>query len=447
MAKWYIIEIFVNFLQVYVIYNTYDLFFNRRFKFKHSVTLGVLFMTAVLSYLNFNISINSNPYFYLGYIFMLFLVSLILFKGKVFPKILTICMLIVVLGICELIAAALISSAAGLNLMSIQEQTFGRFEVMVISQTVFVYLYLLLKKNKYRKENSNLNNKYYLMVVAILILTVTVTVLLIWMYGNINVDNDNVNNKLVIMTLCVSLISIIAIVLTDRILKDMGEKHKNDLELQKMKLEHSYFSDVNTILEEIRILRHDLRGELAIIYGYNELNQREKISNHIEKKLKELDIQHMPQIDDENVLSAFLNFKFKEAKSNNITVDFKSNLSGDDEIYIDKEDICRILNNIMNNAIEACSKCEQKYVKLSINKYDDYIFIKSENPYKDKLQVDGKRILTIKSDKSMHGYGLKSVINIAEKFNGFVDINYDDSIFKVNVQMLNKENSNAFTLN
>ncbi len=246
MAKWYIIEIFVNFLQVYVIYNTYDLFFNRRFKFKHSVTLGVLFMTAVLSYLNFNISINSNPYFYLGYIFMLFLVSLILFKGKVFPKILTICMLIVVLGICELIAAALISSAAGLNLMSIQEQTFGRFEVMVISQTVFVYLYLLLKKNKYRKENSNLNNKYYLMVVAILILTVTVTVLLIWMYGNINVDNDNVNNKLVIMTLCVSLISIIAIVLTDRILKDMGEKHKNDLELQKMKLDFRGNSNFKT---------------------------------------------------------------------------------------------------------------------------------------------------------------------------------------------------------
>ena len=143
-----------------------------------------------------------------------------------------------------------------------------------------------MQKSNNKEKILLLNNKYYFLVGTVLFLTVTIIIMVIWLYGNIKIENDLVNNHLVILTLCVSLISIVLIALTDRIIKDMEEKHKNDLELQHMKMEHTYFSDVNSVLEEIRILRHDMRGELAIIHGYNELNQRDKIRDHIEKKLQ-----------------------------------------------------------------------------------------------------------------------------------------------------------------
>jgi len=140
----------------------------------------------------------------------------------------------------------------------------------------------------------------------------------------------------------------------------MEEKHKNEMELQQINLERVYLTDVNSALEEIRILRHDMRGELALIHGYNELNQKDKIRLHIEKKLHEMDVQLIPQIDSENIITSFLNFKIKEAESKNINVELKSNINADEEIYIDKGDICRVINNIMNNAIEALQDCDTK---------------------------------------------------------------------------------------
>lgn len=438
MSKWYLIEFSVNFLQVFVIFKVFELNYERRIRFRYSVETAILFMTAILCMLNYNISIGLNPFIYLSYILLFYVFTIIVFEGNTFSKAVTMFLIMAFLGACELLTAVFISTISGLDLKLIQEQNFVRLEVMVISQTLFVYAYMFMKKKISKEKLNLLNNRYYFLVGTILFLTVTVIFMVIWMYGNINIEDESVNNNLVILTLCVSLISIVSIALTGRIIKDMDEKHKNDMELHQMKMEHTYFSDVNSVLEEIRILRHDMRGELAIIHGYNEMNQRDKIRNHIEKKLHEMDIQLLPQIDKDNIITSFLNFKLKEAREQNIDVNVQSGLTEENEIYIDKEDICRILNNIMNNAIEACRECDKKYIKLDIDMIGSCIIIKSENPFNGKLNMDGNKILTVKKDKTRHGYGLKSIRSIAEKYGGYAKLNYDDNIFVLEVQMLAK---------
>jgi len=438
MMEWYLIEFSVNLLQVFVIFKVFELNYDRRLRFRYSVEVAVLAMTVILCLLNYNVSIELNPFIYLSYILLIFIFTVVVFRGNVFSKAFTTFLLIVILGICELLAAVFVSSISGLDLKLIQEQNSVRLEVMVISQTLFVYVYMIMKKKVSKEKLNLLNNRYYFLVGTILFLTVTVIVMVIWMYGNIKIEDESVNNNLVILTLCVSLISIVSIALTGRIIKDMDEKNKNDLELQHMKMEHTYFADVNSVLEEIRILKHDMRGELAIIHGYNELNQRDKIRMHIEKKLCEMDIQLLPQIDKDNIITSFLNFKLKEAMSQDIDVHIQSSLTEENEIYIDKEDICRILNNIINNAIEACNECKEKYIKINIDMLGSCIIIKSENPFNGKLKKEGNRILTVKKDKTKHGYGLKSIRNIAEKYGGFVKLNHDDNIFIVEVQILTK---------
>ena len=261
-------------------------------------------------------------------------------------------------------------------------------------------------------------------------------IILAWMYGNIDVTDESIGRTLLILTLSVSLLSITSIALINQVLKDMEEKYKNEMELQQIKLERIYLADVNSALEEIRILRHDMRGELALIHGYNELNQKGKIRAHIEKKLQEMEVQLIPQIDHENIITSFLNFKIKEAKSKGIEVEIISNIH-DKEIYINKEDICRIINNIMNNAIEALQECDTKKAKLFIGIAGDYFIIKSENPYKGRILTEGKKILTLKRDKRKHGYGLKSINNIAEKYDGFMSVVYDENKFKIDVELFN----------
>ena len=436
--EWLIIEALVNFIQVLIIYKVLDLYYKRRLSFRFSVEIVIVVMSLILTLLNYNFHIYSNPLLYLAYNLLIFITTAILFKGNIFSKAVMIFLVLAVVATLEIIAALLITTAGGFDLKAIQEQNNVRLEVMIISQTLFMYFYVLIKKRLYKDKISFFNNKYNILVSSILFITVIIMIILAWMYGNIDAINDSISKSLLILTLCVSLLSITSITLMDQVLNDMEEKHKNEMELQQIKLERVYLADVNSALEEIRILRHDMRGELALIHGYNELNQKEKIRLHIEKKLREMEVQLTPQIDNENVITSFLNFKLKEAMSQNIDVEVISNIN-DKEIYIDKEDICRIINNIMNNIIEALHECDVKKVKLFIGISGEYLIIKSENPYRGTLLTDGEKIITIKSDRTKHGYGLKSFKSIAEKYNGFMSIMYNDNKFKIDVEMLNNE--------
>ena len=446
MLIWFVIEIFVNILQVFVIFKTYGLYYKRRLSFKYSVEAFMLFMILILCVLNFYVSIDLNPFFYLGYIFLIYVSSVIIYQGNFISKAAVLLLLITAMGICELLAGVFVTSVTGISMSSISEQSFTRFEVMVISQTLYVYFYLMLKKRVDKDKFNSLNNKYYILLGTILLLTVTSILFVIWM--NVNIEpNEDVNKYLALLTTCVSLLSITSIAMIDRIIIDMYEKNKNDLELQKIKMENTYFSDVNSVLEEIRILKHDMRGELAIIHGYNQLNQRDKIDAHIEKKLKELDLHLVQQIDSENIITSFLNLKIKEAISKGIAIEVETNLTDDDEIFIDKEEICRILNNIINNAIEANAACDEKYIDLYINIFDNHFVIQSENPYVGKLLKKDNKFLTIKEDKTKHGYGLKSIKNIAEKYDGSMEIISDNNVFWINVQMVNKNSDNIHSYN
>ena len=442
MDAWIIIEAFVNFLQIFIIYKVFDLYYDRRLEYRYSIEILIIIMTIILTLLNYYFKIQSNPILYIAFYLLIFITSAIIFKGNIFSKLIILFLLIAVTGTLEMLAAVLITTVGGFDLKVIQEQNNIRLEVMIISQTLFVYFYMLLRKRFGRDKISFVNNKYNFLVGLILILTVIIMIILAWMYGNIDVTNEIIGKTLLMLTLCISLLSIHSLILIDQVLKDMEEKHKSIMELQQIKLERAYLEDVNLALEEIRIIRHDMRGELALIHGYNELNQKDKIRSHIKKKLQEMDVQLIPQIDNENIITSFLNFKIKEAESKNINVELTSNIN-DEEIYIDKEDICRIINNIMNNAIEALHECDTKKLKVFIGIAGDYLIIKSENPYMGKLLTEGKKILTLKRDKAKHGYGLKSINSIAEKYNGFMSIIYEENKFKIDVEMKNKIHKNA----
>lgn len=441
MMIWYIIESVVNFFQFYIIYKIFDLYYEKRFKFKYSVELIIIIMTMLLSILNYIIPLKSNPFLYIVFYFFIYASTVVIFKNSALLKVATFFLLVTVLGICELLSAVLVSSLTGINLHSIQEQSLGRLEVMILSQTLFFFIYVLLKK-KYNKDQKKVvrfvNNKYGLLVVSILVLTVFIIVIIIFLYGQFSEHMDIVNIYMVLLTVLVSLLAILSITLTNSIIKEAEEKHKNEIELQQIKMENKYFSDVNSALEEIRILRHDMRGELAIIHAYNELNQKDNIRNHIEKKLNEMNVQLVPQIDNDNMITSFLNFKVKEAQDKGINVEIQTNIEKNTIIHIDKEDLCRIINNIMNNAIEANQKCDEKYIKILFTIENDSIFIESENPFNGEVLNEGDQILTTKKDKTKHGYGLKSIKGIAEKYNGHLFIDYDDNEFFMEVNLLNK---------
>lgn len=118
------------------------------------------------------------------------------------------------------------------------------------------------------------------------------------------------------------------------------------------------------------------------------------------------------------IVNAILNTKYQEAISKHIVFVFKVNdLS---RIGIDDEDLVVVLANLLNNAIEACEKCEEKkIIKFKFMVEDELIILSVKNTYNQPLVYDNDEIRTSKTvEPEAHGVGIKNIIRIVEKYEG-----------------------------
>ena len=125
--------------------------------------------------------------------------------------------------------------------------------------------------------------------------------------------------------------------------------------------------------------------------------------------------------------------KISLAKENSITLQpaIDGMLTG---LQITDYELCSLLGNLLDNAIEAVQKLpeENRQISLRIGRQLDMLCIFCENPFAT-IQKEGNRFITLKADHQNHGLGLRQVKHIAHKYNGTVDIKTEDNIFSVSV--------------
>jgi sensor histidine kinase regulating citrate/malate metabolism len=89
----------------------------------------------------------------------------------------------------------------------------------------------------------------------------------------------------------------------------------------------------------------------------------------------------------------------------------------------------------LDNAIDACKRIEQndKWILLQIEIQKNFLFIKISNSI-DEMPVMKKGIpVSTKQNKKRHGYGLKSVERIVNKYNGVITFRIEQNIFEVDI--------------
>lgn len=93
-----------------------------------------------------------------------------------------------------------------------------------------------------------------------------------------------------------------------------------------------------------------------------------------------------------------------------------------DWMFDDKE-TCSLLGNLLDNAIEACERMDSnadRWISIKIENQKQLLFIKMENSVNEAPVMKKGRPISIKQDKTRHGYGLKNVERIVNKYEGTV---------------------------
>lgn len=110
--------------------------------------------------------------------------------------------------------------------------------------------------------------------------------------------------------------------------------------------------------------------------------------------------------------------------------------------FINETDIFSLFGNIMDNALNATLKMDnidERFINLKINKEKDFISINIKNSFKGKINLDKDGLpITDNVDKNYHGFGMKSISYMVEKYHGNLSIAINDNIFNLNILFLNK---------
>lgn len=207
---------------------------------------------------------------------------------------------------------------------------------------------------------------------------------------------------------------------------DLCERHQQERELSILQL---------------RDVRHNMKNNLVSILAYAENGDNEKIIRFVNEIMEEGGIKTSTVTNSGNiVIDSLIGYWYVEAKK--VGIDFSVNLNIPMEMPFRGADICLILGNLLENAVEAAQKAEgKKYIRLHM-KYDkNNLLLFVENNYKGVLiKTKDKRLKSTKTDAGNHGVGLSSVYRIAAKYHGVVTI--DDGVtnrFLIRVVLYRKQ--------
>lgn len=173
---------------------------------------------------------------------------------------------------------------------------------------------------------------------------------------------------------------------------------------------------------------HEYKNQIDCMEQLLNRKQYAKLEDYVKVVHSKLD-KELDAIDTNNIIvNAILNTKYQEADRNGIVVVLRVNdLSG---MWIKDEDIVTILSNLLDNAIEACKKCDngKRILKLKFVNEDGMIKIGVKNTFSNPIVYENGEIKSTKLVQTEeHGVGIKNIIEVIEKYGGSYIIKDDKS--------------------
>lgn len=186
-------------------------------------------------------------------------------------------------------------------------------------------------------------------------------------------------------------------------------------------------------IELINIKCHDLKHQLAAI---RRITDNEKWKAGLKEIEKAILIYDSIAKTGNDTVDMILSEKCLRCERHSIS--FTYMVQADCLDGIDEMDLYTLLGNAVDNAIEAALQIadeEKRTISLKINRSGDAISIHLSNYTENKIVFKDGLPVTTKENKQYHGYGMKSIKYIVEKYKGHMTVGLEDGIFSLNIML------------
>lgn len=299
--------------------------------------------------------------------------------------------------------------------------------VVILSKIVLFLCVLLVKKQFGKKLTEKLEDTAWTRFFFFPIFTIFTIVAMIVTFPY--TDNRMQAHVLYIISFGIVIMNIFVYYLINDIVDRETKLHEKEILEMQVKNQMKIYHSISENYELQKSKAHEFKNQILCIEAL--LKEKEyieaskyvnSISNSLMNEKNAINTNHV-------IINAILNTKYEEALKKQIVFSVKVNDLKN--INIEDEDLVVLLANLLNNAIEACDKCEKKRViKLKFIDEDDHVILSVKNTYNHPIKYDNNEIKTSKSIMpEEHGIGIKNVIRIIEKYDGSYVIRNDEDEF------------------
>lgn len=207
-------------------------------------------------------------------------------------------------------------------------------------------------------------------------------------------------------------------------IKHSNKIHKaNKIQIKKEKVdsEASYYRLLDKQNDEMKKFIHDEKNHLSAIKS---IAQNAEVDRYIESLYKEIDGYSIIGNTHNKFLDLIIN-KYEHICSES-KIEFDTLIKTANLSFISEPDLIALLENILDNAVEAAKKTDAKKIELSLNKKNGFDVLVCNNSSVHRPILQGENFVTTKNELGFHGVGIGIIKKVVTKYNGIFEWSYDD---------------------
>ena len=215
-----------------------------------------------------------------------------------------------------------------------------------------------------------------------------------------------------------------------------------DMEKQLSQMSRDYAKqqeltqEIRKVQEQSRLLKHDMKNHTLVILSYLEEGRLEEARTYTSEILDKLNKMYTYVNVGNSLLNYIINNKLSKAKE--LGVEIKAEIENLTFAYMDSVDFSALLNNLLDNAIEAAQNSKVKKLEVAIAKQKGYEIITVKNTIDASVLENNPDFITTKQEEG-HGFGMKQIQKITDKYDGMLDLYEKNGFFIISVMFQEHE--------
>lgn len=407
---------------------------------KHpAFTFLLIFIGRIISSSIFYNNIEINILGYPTFAIFFFLILLVMTEGNLLNKILVTVFQLIVVFLSAIIMSLLsavvyqgkdydeIFGAENINLQHLYMYLINCVIIIVMGY-VFAGFLRLVKSKKARATKKNSVLFAYLTFFPVSHIFVIVLALFAAPkdYENSPDFSTTVNVVVLILMGAIIVFDCFYPFIIDRFEKLSLENEQKEKMLIKNELEYQQIKMLIKEKDEFRKLKHDFSNLLSTTKGFMEIGEPEKALEIIKATQKDIDeISGVPICSNETINTVLF---IKKQQAEKLGIKFKININETALLKVDDYSVCRIMHNMIDNAINATSQADIKSINIEIEINEDNFIIICVNPFKKGFR---------KNKSEDHGYGINIIKEIAKKYKGNYSLSVENDFYKTRTELQN----------